>query len=510
METQEIPVPAGGAGKLVAQTRGRAVRFLKDENGGMTWFCTVILLIILMVGGAAVDIMRNEMNRTRIQSVTDRAALAAADLEQTLDPRLVVRSYFKAYGLEGFIKKIEPKGFGTPASGTVSDGRSVHIQAEMTAPSDFLRLVGVKTLKSPAISTAQEKVTNVEISLVLDISGSMRHAATGGGTKIGAVKTAATKFVYTVLNDDAKDRVSLSVVPYSGQVNAGPEILGAMNVNKLHDYSHCVEFAESDFSQTDISTTTPMRQGQHFTWYHQSLDSKITKPDCPMRKYERIHAISQDKHEIAGELVVDSDGKPILTTGGDLQITKKGKIQRFTHQAFTAIHYGAKWGITLLDPSFRKINKVLTKDSMDATFSERPLDFGSDVQKHLVLMTDGQNVDTRRINWEYYNEPSEVAHWNYNSAGAYYDALSSTQRDDFISIEFTAARADTFLKRVCKAAKDKNIVVWTIAFEMESSDADVMEACASSKSHHFNANGTNIQDVFQGIAAQIMQLKLTL
>ena len=62
-------------------------RFAKEEDGMITIFACFMILMMLMVGGIGVDMMRHEMERTRLQAVSDRAVLAAADLDQTLNPK---------------------------------------------------------------------------------------------------------------------------------------------------------------------------------------------------------------------------------------------------------------------------------------------------------------------------------------------------------------------------------------------------------------------------------------
>ena len=64
----------------------------------ITIFTCFMIVIMVMVCGIGVDIMRHEMERNLIQSVADRAVLAAADLDQELDPEAVVRDYFLKAG----------------------------------------------------------------------------------------------------------------------------------------------------------------------------------------------------------------------------------------------------------------------------------------------------------------------------------------------------------------------------------------------------------------------------
>jgi hypothetical protein len=65
------------------------------------------------------------------------------------------------------------------------------------------------------------------------------------------------------------------------------------------------------------------------------------------------------------------------------------------------------------------------------------------------------------------------------------------------------------LSNICAAARAKNIVIWSIGFEVSNHGANVMRDCASSPSHFFRVEGVEITEAFSAIARQINQLRLT-
>lgn len=81
------------------RTPGRFRWFVQDETGAVFIFGLQIFLILLVVSGLAIDFVRQEERRTVIQNTLDRAALAAASLDQTLDPKAVVKDYLDKAGL---------------------------------------------------------------------------------------------------------------------------------------------------------------------------------------------------------------------------------------------------------------------------------------------------------------------------------------------------------------------------------------------------------------------------
>jgi len=307
----------------------------------------------------------------------------------------------------------------------------------------FMDAMGVETLTVPARSRAEEKVNKVEISLVLDISGSMRE-----GNKMPQLKEAAGVFIDTVLRPENQDLISVNVVPYTAQVNAGAAIMDEMNITRRHDYSSCVDFADQDFDNTWINTSQAYTHMQHFdsgySWNGSSSENAINNPGCPKRSYEEITAFSQNATAL------------------------KNQINQFQPRANTSIHLGMKWGVAMLDPAFGTIVPALGVDGAFANRRKYPL------------------------NW-YLN----------NYVNSYYHSYWKLRK-------YSPSQADSLLSSVCDAAKAKHIVIWSIGFEVGNHGADVMEDCASSPSHFFRVEGVEITEAFQAIARQINQLKLTL
>lgn len=461
--------------KAAGTARRHLARFARDESGALAIWSIFMFLMMMIVGGIGADFMLNEMRRTQLQGTLDRAVLAAADLDQTLDAETVVADYFDKAGMGDYLESV-----------TVQEGlnyKIVSAQANSETDTLFIDFLGVDKLPAPASGEAEERVANVEISMVLDISGSMGHYA----GKMQNLRNAASEFVDAVLRPETEDLVSLSIVPYTAHVNAGPVIFDALNVNQRHDFSHCVEFNNAEFDTTVFNTTRTYEQGQHFeassAWHN-----PIRNPGCPMRSYERITPLSQN--------------------GGAL----KYQIGQLTPRANTSIHLGMKWGVSLLDPSFQPLTQTLSAGGhVDSVFRDRPAAYDDpETLKTVVLMTDGENVRTYRIADWAYDSSSEYAHWNRWTLFRYlYNHVHSYHHNQFYYTKYTPHQGDTLLHNICDAAKDRGIVIWTIGFHVGDHGADVMRRCASSPSHFFRVEGVEITSAFQAIARQINQLRLT-
>ena len=431
------------------------------------------LMITLILGGMGVDFMRHEMERAKLQAVLDRAVLAAANTKNDLDPEAVVRDYFAKAEMTSYLSSVDVQ------SG--SGYRTVSATAKNPMKTQFLGAIGYPTIDVNVGGTAEESIGDAEVSLVLDISGSM-----GSNQRLPRMREAAQEFVDTVISEDTAGTVSLSIVPYTSQVNAGPEILSRLNVLQLQGYSHCMEFSAGDFSTTAITTTEFHTQFPHFSSGSSSTSSLISDPGCPDESYERITPFSQNAQ------------------------TLKDQIGAMRSRQNTSIHLGMKWAAALLDPSFQPVIADMVDDGLvDAAFDGRPQDWGAGALKTIVLMTDGVNVRTRRLKMEVYETPDMRYFWARNRLFNFTNDMDSSLATHFYEDAYSSGEGDTYLQRVCDAAKAKGVIIWTIGFEVSNHGANEMEECASSPAHFYRVEGIEIKEAFASIARQLNALHLT-
>jgi hypothetical protein len=99
------------------------------------------------------------------------------------------------------------------------------------------------------------------------------------------------------------------------------------------------------------------------------------------------------------------------------------------------------------------------------------------------------------VNWNMNNNMGFDSYRYYNWYDDVTDSAGSNTKD---------ARTDA----ICTAAKDQGIVIFTVGFEAPDRGQNVLRACASSDSHHFDVDGLAIDDAFASIAASIRKLRL--
>lgn len=486
-------------------------RFAKEEEGSVTIFACFMIFMMMMVAGIGVDMMRHEMERTRVQAIADRAVLAAADLDQTLDAEAVVRDYFEKAGMGDYVISVVPE---------IGDGyRIVTVNSGVTLSTQFMDFLGVDRMHVGAVSTAEERVPKVEISLVLDISGSMRNS-----NRMEELRPAAVSFIDTILADDVKEKTSVTLIPYAGQTNVGPFMFERLNGERYGPFaldaddggvepndqtgylaaeveggegpdedikyvfpnvSSCLEIAPTDFADISLPSGTAYDQTAHF------MNWKIATETRTQAGY-------------AGWPLMEWGWCPQDGTQIQYFQNNRGALNTFINEMpmhdGTGTHYGMKYAVSMLDPSSSDdVTALIAAGLASSDFAGRPAGYGdNETQKYIILMTDGQITEQVR--------PIDVDD-DQNPSVALKDGRSSEKEN----ITTSSTNIDSFYDQ-CNLAKTRAprpVVVYTIAFEAPDSAKTQMRNCASSESHYFSADDKSIAGVFEAIARQINELRLT-
>ncbi|PUB10839.1 Tad domain-containing protein [Yoonia sediminilitoris] len=529
-------------------------KFSRDEDGSIIVLTIILLIIMLVIGGMAVDFMRFESRRAELQSVADRAVLAGAKQTSSLAAAEQVNQYFEKAGFGDAI-------IGAPVVTSIAGSQSVSVNSAIDIDTFYLRFIGIDQLTAPA-SSAAGRTTNVEISLVLDISGSMNYLVSNGNRRMDLLKPAAVNFVNQMLGTSTDGPISISLVAYSAQVNIGEELFNALNTTpritvdtainpatgapfSFENPANCIEFNDADFSATGINTgigATPYQQVPYFQ--HRRFDQKsdgngnyssdvtvstLDQPLCPTYDFEAIIPHSRNALE--------------LTTA----------INALQPRQYTSIYNGMKWGVALLDPSMRDVLAPLSM--MDGQMAGvRPANYdgtadGAPTQKFVILMTDGKNVSGYVPRTRIYDSAMSTSDDVYNSAeeqiwwaegnlpfqerrpvDEWPTSLTRIDGDGNHVLKTrrirnprSEAEGDILLNNICTAAKasgnpgDPNITVFTIAMGNDVAEQQ-MRDCASAPSSNFFFQTTSttgaseeaaINAIFETIADQIRTLRLT-
>ncbi|PZX13725.1 putative Flp pilus-assembly TadE/G-like protein [Palleronia aestuarii] len=523
-----------------------------SEDGSLTVFALFLFAAMVLVGGLAVDLMRFETGRIRLQAVLDRAVLAAADLQQLRTPEDIVREYLAMSGIEAGNVAIDVdeiyarREVGATAGESETDlvRRIVTANMPYSIGTIFLPMVDLNFFNSTIWSQAEEEGDKIEISLVLDLSGSMND-----NNRLGNLKVAAKQFVDTVLRDaPTRDLVSISIVPFSGQVSTTPTIVSLLNFSTEHDYTNCVDFDDSAFTKTSITAIEPLKRAAYFDPYS-GTDLGVVDVVCRRRTDQSrwIFPFSSDPDRL------------------------KSYIDAFSANGGTSINIGVKWGAWLLDPSsMRLADAEIAAGRINPKLGGRPYQYRSDgVRKILVVMSDGENWQRVEMKRDYMTATSEVwrdpddgrlsvRYWDAyygryrwhasatntrsnapidndgnptNGIGdpvrlTYPDLWNQTNVQRHYLLQYNAnsnsgdwywrvlrdvpaTDADRQLDTICTAAKNQEVEIYAIGFEATDHGNQTLKGCATDEPHFFDVDGIEISDAFAAIARNVRPLRLS-
>ncbi|WP_170783512.1 TadE/TadG family type IV pilus assembly protein [Ruegeria lacuscaerulensis] len=523
---------------------GLPERFRRDTRGGVLVLVAIMFIPMMAFIGYAFELALTEDTRVKLQNTTDAASLAAADLEQTLDPEDLVEDFFAKAGLADNLDNV------TVVSGIAE--RTVSIEASERLPAYLSRVVGNEAWDVAVAGAATESRQDLEIAVALDNSGSMSWApgATSGPastpSRMDLLIPAAQAFVDAVQPRPGQPgRTTISLVPFATQVSVGEALLGNFSVTAEHNLSHCVTFSdEVDYQTTAISTTDLLNRTAH-------------------------HAPSTGARSVTSGTVAcptDSATRDIVPWSEDPEVLK-ARIRAMQPGGFTSIEMATKWGAALLDPTLRPVLSSLSTEPGFEYLSGPavrgvPDEFTSDeTVKYLIVMSDGENTQSYDVKPPFRTGNSPVVQVRGTNRFYYFQNRPRT-RNDFFEIstarwvsrpngtlvqltwpevwaqfpvyrfaELVLARVDRRRSAVghynriidqtvntsknprtsaiCQAAKDNGITIFTIGMDTYAQGDATLLDCASSPAFFYDVNSLDIDSAFQSIARQINRLRLT-
>ena len=181
-------------------TKNRSGR--TGQEGFVLVYMAVVTTVLLLFTGLAVDSGRAYLVKAQLTKAVDGAALGAARMLNTGDPRGEAARIFKANFPTGYLgtssatdPTTDPNFFTSqvvPASGV----NIVTVTASANLPTTFMQLGNFYNMRVTSSGEATRRM--VDLSLVLDVSSSI-------GSKWSAVRDAAKTFVNAF--DQNNDRI---------------------------------------------------------------------------------------------------------------------------------------------------------------------------------------------------------------------------------------------------------------------------------------------------------------
>lgn len=210
-------------------------QLLADAGGNILPMAAMSLVIMAGLVGGGVDISRAYKVQNRLQSACDAGALAGR--------RAVTNKGFddaaKAQAKRYFGINFDEKQQGTSSTNYqfLADQSANRISgsASTKMPMLLMQLFGIDEMNISVNCATTMGVGNSDITMVLDVTGSMKTAL-DGGTRLSALQAAMKNFYGTVAaaTNGSNARIRYALLPFSSTVNVG-RLLNDLNPSYLAD-----------------------------------------------------------------------------------------------------------------------------------------------------------------------------------------------------------------------------------------------------------------------------------
>ena len=454
-------------------------RFALNHRANVTIIFAVSSLGILLAAGGAVDFERTISAKYALTEALDSAAIYAANLPSSTTNQArnaAVQNYVNAnYNYKDDVA----------LTGVTVTNYSDHVAVNgtVTVQSAFMQLAGVPTITVPVGVEVQKSGINLEVSLVLDNTGSMNSVSQGAANPaIVDMKAAAVKFVDTVMPaTQGNFYTKIAVVPYNNSVNLGSSALAAS--------------ARGAIQTSPSTSTTPGYSNFKFTSATNQTQTYPSTNCVTERQGSEAYSDASTATYPVG-LFYGPPGYngctvtpivPLSTSASTLDAA----INSMSAGNSTAGQVGIAWGWYTLSPAIG----LWSGNSIPAGYDKLTIaDNTQKVKKIMVLMTDAE------YNSAYCNgvisQPSSIP----GSGSTSYQIPCSS------SLGNSYAQANA----VCSAAKAIGIEVYVITFQLDTSYPQrvaLTQNCATDAAHILNAaSSTDLDAVFTGLANSIANL----
>lgn len=510
-----------------------SLRAFARETGGSVAILFGVALIPLLIGvGVAVDYGRALIVRERMADAADAAALAIGSWPGLNEAELSAKAQ------QFFDANYPPTEIGTVGKVDVKlAGDDISVSVSGQVPTTFMKLANFDALNVGVTNKITKKQRNIEVVLVLDITGSMNS-----GGKLSAMKNAATKMVNTLFNNKStSDTLKIGLVPFSAAVNVGTDKQNSgwidtatypnnsaiakedfaytngqnaftlFNQLRNRDWAGCVRERAEPYELTDdppassaatkwapyFAPDEPSASGNcsssssnssytndylcdgSYTNISSCFNGETTtaaKRQCFTGKYNNITVSNSSKGP-----QLNCSPSPVMAMS-NVRSTINNAINNLSAGGYTVIPAGLLWGWRLISPG--------------APFTEGSAYDDEKWIKAIVLLTDGDN-DVNAGN----NSHNES---DYNAFGyAKRGHLGNTSGSNAV------ATLNTKTLTVCNAIKAKEIQLYTIGFQVSSSAQNLLRSCATKPDMFYNSpSNQQLEVVFADIAQGLSELRI--
>lgn len=371
------------------------------EKGSITVFSLMMLISMIGIGGLAVNTMYFETKRMELQDAADRCALMAAIAQNRIDGGATTDLTAEQVANDCMAKStVGAVGMGAPAVSTQNSERSVTLTGAYGFAPVFANISGAFSANFNVTARAHQKLPNLEISVVMDVS----HF-----NNVRDIKAPLKTFLNTIAAPDTGNKVSVNIIPFTDNVHLGTVLAETFNdTNKPAidntDRRACLVVPASARSTLDLDQTHALPwswpihlnnppashtvETQHITYVaatERAQQSTNTTGNCHRQNTLAVG--------VNAPLVGAQVARPISATATTALNTKidglwGGASQNTTSTSTSNSALGMKWALAFMDESTRNIiTAQVSAGTSPAPVQGRPLSYDAqDVLKVIIFI----------------------------------------------------------------------------------------------------------------------------
>mgnify|MGYP005838591923 CR=1 FL=1 len=486
--------------------------YIQETSGAIIVIFAIALPVLVGMVGLATDSALAYLERERLSRACDAAGLAAASSSVSTNAQLHERftEFFEAnfppqrYGSVSDIRLYLDEKLISP-NNELAQGDILKAEIDTTYDVTFARVFGIKEINMGVKCAIQKEVGQLEVALVLDVTGSM------AGSKIKDLRVASTDFINIIYDRvPNEDLVRIALVPYASTVNVGDAVLDHPSMFDLPpgytydpnddlQWHGCVMARETPYDYQDTGAGSleggpwqafiyPEGYDNDYIDSEGNLDLNLPYTEGNNRRTPNLGCPSTDPIQ---PLISDRSFLLDLVTGSN---TSSGDDDgdpglKYWSRGGTFGNLGMVWGLRVLSP--------------EAPF-EQGVPFNDPKwRKAIIMMTDGVN---QVYDWTGGPDTSDhTAYGRLNNMGPV-EIMGTTDKNE------AEAEATRRFSETCKIAKEEGIVIYTVVFGNATSDTDLMKAyknCASDSNKFYpSPDGEDLKNAFKKIARELSNLHL--
>lgn len=553
-----------GIDKISSGLTNLGKRLWRARDGGVAMMFALAMPPMTMMAVCGLDVHRASSVRQSLQDALDAATLAAARSGATTDAEVrtigmrVLRANLAQFPYVTLNEAVNSTNFDLNTDGSVTSYARVAVDTLVAGAflGDELD-VNVDSLVNRSTSM------RLEVALVIDNTGSMASGGKLEAAQDAAADLVET-LADAAENSTEEDPVRISLVPFSQTVRissgfgtqnnrTSASAAGYLSRSTAHTgstgatglfstgqdrfaildtlrigWGGCVESRPYPYDVQDTAPSSTNQSTMFVPYFSPDTPDQNTFPnDSGWRNYTRYNDYIDEPTTSLSGLVSNLTGQINNNTqllAWDRLGKDSAKYQRNLLRSGIGVNLGPNQGcglepVTRLTDDFASItdsieDMVATGNtnvpmglmwgwhtlSPRAPFADGVAYGTEDVQKIVVLLTDGDNVNSTASNPDNSSYSGVGLIWQ-GRLGSDVDVASSAQR--------RADRMDERLLELCENMRDESIVLYTVGVQVSTNSQRLLRDCAGSDDQFFNVTSAGgIADAFDQIVGRINNLRI--